>query len=318
MLSSNLLDEFADQGYVIARNILDPDTVLQPVVDEYASVTDRLGKRWIPDEYDPSESPIERMLQLMRETHGACFQAMDITLPLEDDILQDTPMHLGPAVFHLLRNEALLDAVETFIGPEILSNPVQHMRIKPPQSSISAKNKAHTLTLTGKTSWHQDLAVVTEDADQTNLVSVWLPLNEATVENGCLLVVPGSHKLGLVHHCDTPTFQGIPEHLIGESKVPLPVSPGDVILLHPLIMHASLPNLSDGGRWSFDLRYSPAGQPTGRRWYPEFIARSRAHPETELTDPEQWADSWQSARRALAGKPRPAFARWDPADPLCA
>ncbi|MEC4016374.1 phytanoyl-CoA dioxygenase family protein [Streptomyces sp. H27-D2] len=322
MLSASLLEEYAEQGYVIAKGVIDPDTVLEPVIDEYGGAVDRLAEQGLRDEtiadYDATAAPVDRLLHLMRETHGACFQSLDITLPMEDDILPDTPMHLGAAVFHLLRDEALLDAVESFIGPEILSNPVQHMRIKPPERNISAKNKAHTLTLTGKTFWHQDLAVVTDDADRTNLVSAWIPLNEATEENGCLLVVPGSHKGGLLHHCDTPSSQGIPDRLLGDHKVPLPVSPGDVILLHPLLAHASLPNVSDGGRWSFDLRYSPVGQPTGRRWYPEFVARSRAHPETETRDPQEWAASWLAARRDLAGRDRPRFHRWDPADPLCA
>ncbi|MEO3974846.1 phytanoyl-CoA dioxygenase family protein [Streptomyces sp. CAU 1734] len=322
MMNPSLLAEFRDQGYVIGKDILDPETALKPVIDEYAEAVGRLARTGVhggpPVELDADAAPVDRLLHLMRETHGACFQALDITLPMEDDILPDTPLHLGPAVFRLLRNEALLDAVEAFIGPEILSNPVQHMRIKPPERAISEKNRAHTLTLTGRTFWHQDLAVVTEDADDTDLISAWIPLNEATAENGCLLVVPGSHRRGLVRHCDTPAYQGIPDDVVGEHRVPLPVSPGDVIFLHPLIMHASLPNLSDGGRWSFDLRYSPADMPTGRRWYPDFLARSRSRPGDELTDPGEWAASWRAARRTLAGRERPRFHRWDPADPLCA
>ena len=170
-------------------------------------------------------------------------------------------MHLGREVFHLLRNPCLLDAIEAFIGPEIYSVPVQHMRIKPPQTQISNQTAAHTKTLTGRTYWHQDLVVITEDADGTDMLGVWLPLNEATVENGCLVVVPGSHKGGLVHHCDTPDRQGIPDELVPDEQVPLPARPGDVVFLHPLIMHSSLPNYSRGGRWSFDLRYCQTGQP---------------------------------------------------------
>ena len=45
----------------------------------------------------------------------------------------DTPFWTGPAVFALLRNQAILDAVESLIGPEIYANPVQHVRIKPPE-----------------------------------------------------------------------------------------------------------------------------------------------------------------------------------------
>ena len=47
-------------------------------------------------------------------------------------------------------------------------------------------------------------------------------------------------------------------------------------------MHSSLPNLSENIRWSLDLRYNPIGQPTGRAWFPGFIARSKSKPESEM------------------------------------
>ena len=56
------------------------------------------------------------------------------------------------------------------------------------------------------------------------------------------------------------------------------------MIFHPLMPHASLPNISEQYRWSLDLRYNETGQPTGRSHFPEFIARSKAHPENELTD----------------------------------
>ena len=243
---------------------------------------------------------------------------MDITLPLEDRIRADTPIHLGGQVFHLLRNPRLLDAIEVFIGPEIYSVPVQHMRIKPPEAEISDRTQAHTKTLTARTYWHQDLVVITEEADQTNMLGVWLPLNEATVENGCLVVVPRSHKRGLLPHCDTSNRQGIPDELVQGEELPLPASPGDVIFLHPLIMHSSLPNCSTGGRWSFDLRYCPTGQPTGRKWFPGFVARSRSDSSSEMTSRDQWAEQWHAARARLAGQPRPNFHHPSAPDHLCA
>jgi phytanoyl-CoA hydroxylase len=318
-----LVEQVADKGYAVARGVLDPDEDLEPVIEEYGALADRLAADYLRggaiSQYDVTASVEDRLLQLMRQTDGRCFQAMDITLPLEDRIRSDTPMHLGSAVFSLLRNPRLMDAIEAFIGPEIYCVPVQHMRIKPPEHEISAETQAHTRTLTGRTYWHQDLVVVTDEADRTNMLGVWLPLNEATVENGCLVVVPGSHKGGIVHHCDTPARQGIPEELVGGPQLPLPTQPGDVIFLHPLIMHSSLSNHTSGGRWSFDLRYCPVGQPTGRKWFPGFVARSRAYPTSEMIDVGEWAEAWRAARNALAGKPRPAFHRQlAPNHPLCA
>ena len=162
-----LLKQFEADGYAIARSVLDPAQDLQPVIDEYGLLADSLATKYLQGgastHYDDGASVEERLLQLMRQTDGRCFQAMDITLPLEDRIRADTPMHLGPAIFGLLRNPRLLDSMEAFIGAEIYSVPVQHMRIKPPEREISVATDAHTKTLTGQTYWHQCACDVAEE-----------------------------------------------------------------------------------------------------------------------------------------------------------
>jgi hypothetical protein len=64
-------------------------------------------------------------------------------------------------------------------------------------------------------------------------------------------------------------------------------------------VHRALPNLSDGLRWSMDLRYHPTGQATGRPAFPGFVARSGSNPEAELRDPQAWARSWERARDTI-------------------
>ncbi len=59
---------------------------------------------------------------------------------------------------------------------------------------------------------------------------------------------------------------------------------GDVLFLNKMMLHSSLSNVSDRIRISFDLRYNPIGQPSGRPAFPGFVARSRRAPEAELTD----------------------------------
>jgi phytanoyl-CoA hydroxylase len=140
-----------------------------------------------------------------------------------------------------------------------------------------------------------------------------------------LCVVPGSHKRGLATHCpggvDRPL--AIPDAVVeaaGEVK-PLPVRSGGVVFLHRQTMHGSLSNTSDGIRWSFDLRYQPVGQPTGRPLYPSFVARSRQDPGRELHDWRTWATMWTDTRSRVAADPD-AFAgpanRWDGSQAVCA
>jgi ectoine hydroxylase-related dioxygenase (phytanoyl-CoA dioxygenase family) len=141
------------------------------------------------------------------------------------------------------------------------------------------------------------------------------------VENGCLIVEPGSHKGGLAAHCrleDYKGLYGIPDRFVGENRISVPMVPGDAMFFFSKLKHASLPNISDEIRWSFDLRYNPIGEPTGRPWFPGFVARSQANPASELMDPEIWAGLWREARATLAKGEIPSFNRWSRGDPRCA
>jgi hypothetical protein len=94
---------------------------------------------------------------------------------------------------------------------------------------------------------------------------------------------------------------------------------GSVLFLHRRTMHSSLRNTSDGVRWSFDLRYQPIGQPTGRPWFPSFVVRSREHPEREIHDWRAWAGLWRAARTHLAAHPEDMKPRrWTGTEPVCA
>jgi phytanoyl-CoA hydroxylase len=136
------------------------------------------------------------------------------------------------------------------------------------------------------------------------------------------VVIPGSHRNGLTTHCPAGAERSdlhIPNTLLrAEDAVPLPMEPGDVLLMHRRTQHSSLENRSNEIRWSFDLRYNPVGEPTGRPAFPEFLARSLAHPERVLRDAETWATLWYAARDRLAGVETGPFNRWREADAVCA
>lgn len=86
---------------------------------------------------------------------------------------------------------------------------------------------------------------------------------------------------------------------------------GSAVFFHRLTKHSSLPNHSDDIRFSFDLRYSRIGMPTGRDEFPGFVARSSQHPENVLTDHRQWTALWHDARSHLATRGQMNFrSRW--------
>ncbi|MEM9429476.1 MAG: phytanoyl-CoA dioxygenase family protein, partial [Pseudomonadota bacterium] len=297
MLSKTEIDTFRTQGYLVVENVLDED-VMAPLRAEYETLLDELYAGWEAEGRVPAGAGLDFWGKLLAAYQAGCdwFQPMDISLP-GDPIAPDTPFHIGPAVFDLLTAPRILDVAEALLGAEIMSNPIQHVRIKPPAAKLAAGEvRAHV----GGTDWHQDRGVALAEADETEMLTVWVAVTDATVENGCLTVVPKMSDQEMLPHC-AKKQTGIADGFVDEAhSVPTPVGAGGVVLLDPLTPHAALPNRSDGFRWSFDLRYHVAGQDSGRAHFPSFVARSRNEPETELRDWQACREMWMTARARLA------------------
>jgi hypothetical protein len=317
-------DRFEREGCLLIDDVFDPEADLDPVVGEYAARLDEMAAEWhtrglIASAY--ADTPFaERFARVLNDMGPDGYRPFDITL--SGRITAETPMHTGPAVFNLITHPRLLDVVEQLVASEILSNPIQHVRIKPPEHLLNQKFQGRN-TIVGATEWHQDQGVATVDVDATEMLTVWFPVFDSTTENGCLCVIPRSHKRGLLLHCPSKPGQAfdlrIPEVIRASSGTPLEMKRGSALFMHRLTMHSSLRNLSSGVRWSFDLRYQPVGQPSGRDWLPAFVARSRKDPSQEIHDWRRWADLWWRARTYVAANPgaqKPR--RWTGTEAACA
>src|SRR5258708_36527848 len=108
----------------------------------------------------------------------------------------DTRIFTGRGMFRVLSNPRLLDLVESVIGPEIFSCPVQHTRMKLPKRAVADPANG----LIGKIPWHQDNGVLMPEADESSILTVWMPVTESTVANGCMQVIPRSHRRALFDH----------------------------------------------------------------------------------------------------------------------
>lgn len=312
---TEIRQKFEQDGYVLVRGLLNPDQDLQPILDDYTDLLDRLAEKWFAEGKIPStyaDLPFDtRFMQIVERLGGHWTQYFDISLP--SNPTEETPLHLSQPVFDLMRHRAILDVVEALIGPEIYSNPIQHVRIKPPQTMLIEAEKGNAMV--GKTAWHQDQGAALPEADETEIITVWLPITEALEENSCLRVIPGHHRESLLTHCPVLT---IPEPLLQREEVTLPMRPGDVLFMHRLTPHASTANVSDTIRWSFDLRYHPVGQPTGRPALPGFIARSEENPDQALSDHAAWVERWEIARQRLIQNGAFKMHRWSGDEAICA
>lgn len=148
----------------------------------------------------------------------------------------------------LMRNTKTLDAVEDLIGPDILCWNT-FFWIKEPRSETFV-------------SWHQDLRYWGLDTD--HLVSVWLALSPATLETGCMRVLPGSHKGDLLPHADEykehnllTRGQEIAVEVDEAKTMAMPLQPGEISLHNVRLAHASGPNRSTDRRIGLSMHYMP-------------------------------------------------------------
>jgi phytanoyl-CoA hydroxylase len=105
--------------------------------------------------------------------------------------------------------------------------------------------------------WHQDDGYT--PVTPSPYLTLWLALNDATPENGCISVLPGSHKRGLAPHESTPI--GLSCHSLDDPDqgVLVPVKAGSIAAFQSLMMHKSGINRSTGIRKAYIIQYSHAG-----------------------------------------------------------
>lgn len=148
--------------------------------------------------------------------------------------------------YRLASHKAVLDAVEDILGPNILvdGNLVFYKKPRDPRYA----------------SWHQDS--VYSGWHLTPSVSAWIALTQSKRENGCMRVIPGTHKQGLLEHeniQDPNLLNRRGERLrmdVDESQaVDVVLRPGEMSLHHTNIVHGSNPNSSDGPRIGFIVRF---------------------------------------------------------------
>ena len=322
-LTADQKEFFDREGYLVVEDVLDPARDFELLAEEHGHILDALARCLLEagdiEHYDPAQSFEQRVLQVIRGPDAFPIQDFDICLP-QKVIEADTHIYLGNGAFSILTHPLLLDLIESIIGAEITVSPIQHVRIKTPLALADHVDEWTGVPLASQTTVsHQDIGVQTPDADASEVITVWMPLTDATMEMGCLGVWPRRHRGGVLNHCPNEGGLEIAPELLDESNfLPLPMRAGSILLMTRFTPHKALPNLSDKVRWSMDLRYQPTGQLSGRAAFPDFVARSASDPESVLTDHEPWRELWLSARARLAGEPALSYNRWSSDAPWCA
>ena len=157
---------------------------------------------------------------------------------------------LHPWISQLVSHSAVLDVVRGLIGPNILVW-VSEFNCKAPNTSNFF-------------SWHQDLYYWRhkyKDLRTIPMVTTWLALSQVNANNGCMQVLPGSHT-HLVPHKENPCennlltrAQEVTVDIDDREVVSVPLEAGEFSIHHPLLYHASGPNMSNDARVRLVTRY---------------------------------------------------------------
>lgn len=147
------------------------------------------------------------------------------------------PHKISEPMFDALSHPAAVEALTLLIGPNVKC--MQSMLF------IKASGKPGQ-------AWHQDeIYIPTRDR---SLTGVWFALDDATVENGCLWVLPGSHRAGVLYYQDwhgDPRFDCAWEArrfpYTNDDAVPVEVKAGSMVVFNGYLLHRSLPNRAAGG-----------------------------------------------------------------------
>jgi ectoine hydroxylase-related dioxygenase (phytanoyl-CoA dioxygenase family) len=89
------------------------------------------------------------------------------------------------------------------------------------------------------------------------MVTCWCALDEATIANGCLWMIPGSHLDGVTDRETWQRYEPVDGVEPPEAR-PIELAAGSCSFHHGLILHASRPNLTDRPRWGYATHYASA------------------------------------------------------------
>ncbi|KAF7996023.1 hypothetical protein HCN44_009061 [Aphidius gifuensis] len=150
-----------------------------------------------------------------------------------------------------IENKNILDIVESVIGKNIMA--VHNMLIsKPPDAGQNSSRHPP----------HQDLYYF-PFRPANNIVATWTAIEPCNVENGCLFVSPGSHRLNKLYPHGYPKnaivnkfYHGIQDLPSSMIWIDLEMKPGDTVFFHPLLIHGSGVNKSSRTRKAISCHYA--------------------------------------------------------------
>ena len=230
-----------DFGYIFIPNFVD-----EKFCDEMNKEVTNIIKSIIPEESAFSHAYAGDGHIAIRE-----MKPTEDPKSIEDEISKLFRIHSRGIFNEFINNQVLCDILEDILGPNVDCFLSQFIFKNP-----GAWGQP----------WHQDSSYFPFDREPQ--VGAWLATSEATLENGCLVILPGSHKEHLHEHLPDDRegsnygYTEIKDHDFSK-EVPMTLNTGDLLLFHSFLMHKSYDNNSQARRTAMVYHFAETGTDFG-------------------------------------------------------
>jgi phytanoyl-CoA hydroxylase len=222
-ISEEYIKQYREQGFVAVEQVLTTEEVGSSIASIMEIIFDRNTKAKVQSFKSLNELETDEEQELsVRKVHDF----VDVNVNLHS----------------IAYNSVILSFVERLLGEDV--NMVQNQALLKPPFGGAEKP------------WHQDMAYGNLAYDRA-VIGVWIALDEAGLDNGCMHVIPRSHMEGGIPHYAVRDWQ------ICDTNVPLnkitavPLQPGGALFFHGLLYHGTPFNFSDKRRRSLQFHYAP-------------------------------------------------------------
>lgn len=229
MLTPEQKQFYADNGYVVVPGLLSPDEAAF---------------------YRKEAHGLSARLSAIRNIDGAWGSAAAEAMGKKTSLLHCHDVQFQSAAFlRLLANEKLAEAASDIIGPNVQLHHTK-MFIKPPEKGAPFP-------------MHQDAPFFPHE--NHSMIAAIVHFDDAPLNRGCVRVVPGSHKLGMLPHDSEGAWHLSPNEYPVADALPIEAKAGDVLFFSYLTIHGSGINESDEARTTVLIQMrDPADPPSFR------------------------------------------------------
>jgi hypothetical protein len=213
------------------------------------TMTGTLAEQWTERGFVPA---LDVVTPEEATRYRAAFDALEREIPPEAAEVRILDRHFDVEfIWRLATHPRVLDAVEAVLGPDIVLL-ASNFFCKYPADERGERFVA----------WHQD--VTYWGLEPPRAITAWIAIDDADVENGCMSVIPGSHREGILEHgkSDRPgnllsINQEVRDGLVDEARaVSMPLRAGQMSLHDGMLLHGSHPNRSTRRRCGLAVRFT--------------------------------------------------------------